>query len=421
MTLHLKPSRLVQETMVAPLGEESTLLFRPNPDTDITALTLVFPMGSREEPPELAGLSTLALQMLSRGTKRLNDFELAVAFESLGATFGTDAQKDRATITVQALADQWNPMLALVREVLTEPSFPLEDFETEKEILIKEIREDNDSPNTAAHRLFRESLFGGHPYAHSSQGTEESVARITHDHVRDWYFSRIGGLRMSIAVVGNLDEDQVFDGLAETLESLPEPDDFDLREGIPLQPLDTGLREVWEEREMESECLVFGFPVPGFRSDSFFSWKVLDSIVGGSMDSRLFSEVREKRGLVYQIGSSYPPLEWQSCFAISLVTTQANHGEVLECIHREVDRLKTTLPEGDELDRAKTYLKGTFLMAQERVADQAHLLARYHSLGLGVEFIDEYPRGIDQVRAEDIRSAAEAELKTPLIAGVGRK
>ena len=137
------------------------------------------------------------------------------------------------------------------------------------------------------------------------------------------------------------------------------------------------------------------------------------------MDSRLFYEFREKRGLVYQIGSSLPPLEWQSYFVIYLTSTPENHREILDCLQAEIDRLRETIPEPDEVERARTFLKGTFLMSQERNADQAHLLARYHSLDLGIDYIDRYPRMLDEVAPQDLQKAAQEYLKDPLLAVVG--
>ncbi len=411
-------SPLIGETQILSLPKGASLLFRPNTVNDIATLVLVFPMGSREEPPDMAGLTTLALRMISRGTRTKNDFEVAVALESIGASFSTDVQKDRATVTIHTTGAYWQETMDIVREILTEPSFPEEDFEIEREILIKEIREDLDSPYATAYRLFQRTLFAGHPYGHPGGGTEDSVASLKLEAVKDSYFSRFGGFPLSFGVVGNLDMNQVRDGLANLVEDLPRGDTVTLQTARPVATRESA-NEVYERRATGSECMVYGFPTPGLHDERYPAWKVLDSIVGGSMDSRLFTEIREKEGLVYQIGSSYPPLEWQGFFGISLMSTRQNHDKILFHLEKEIDRLKDTLPDPDELERAKTYLKGTFMMSQERCADQAHLLARYHSLGLGVSFIDQYPSLLDAVTAEDIQSIAREHLHHPVLAIVG--
>lgn len=412
------PSRLIQETSILPLPRGASLLFRPNSINDIASFAMVFPMGSREEPPGKAGLTTLALRMLSRGTRTKNDFEVAVALESIGASFSTDVQKDRATVTVHTTGAFWRETLDIVREMLTEPSFPDEDFEIEREILIKEIREDLDSPYTSAYRLFQRTLFHDHPYGHPGSGTEETAAALDLEMVKESYFSRFGGFPLSIGVVGNLDRNQVQDELSSLVEGLPQGDAVVLQSARSLTARDSA-HEVYERRTTEAECMVYGFPTPGLHDKGYPVWKVLDSIVGGSMDSRLFTEIREKEGLVYQIGSSFPPLEWQGFFGISLMSTRQNHDKILFHLEKEINRLKETLPDPDELQRAKTYLQGTFLMSQERCSDQAHLLARYHSLGLGIDFIERYPSMLDSVTAMDIQSVAKEHLHHPVLAIVG--
>jgi predicted Zn-dependent peptidase len=411
------PSRLVSETRLCALTENADLLIRSTRSNDIVALTLLLPMGSREEVSSQAGIGTLALGMLSRGTQRKTDYELAVALESIGASFSTDVQKDRASISMQTTRPQLQRSLDLLEEILLEPTFPREEFEVEKAIQIQEIREDLDSPFTAAYRLFQETFFKDHPYARHASGSEETVGRLTHGIVRADFEKRFGCGPLVFAVVGNAELDEVRPSLTRIAERIAK--------GAPAArepiggPCNGKVDSVYRKRTTESESVIYGFPAPGVLDDSYPTWKVLDSIMGGSMDSRLFDEIREKRGLVYQIGSTYPPLEWGSVFIVSLVSTVQNHDEVLECLDREIDRLKTTLADPDEIGRAKTYLQGTFLMSQEKNRDQTYLLARTHSLGLGVDYIDRYPQLLDEVTPESIRQAARGFLIHPTIAIVG--
>lgn len=418
MTPSKVPSRLVAETQTYSLPGDSTLLIRPTTTNDILAVSFVLPMGSREEPEELAGLTTLGLRMLTRGTRNRSDFDIAVALESLGASFSTDVQKDRTTLTIQTTGSRWKETFRIIRELLTESIFPEEAFEIEKEILIKEIREDLDSPFTAASRLFQGTFFHGHPYSHPGQGSEETVQKLTLEQAKSSILDRLGGVPVSIGAVGAIEPEVMLESMVDLVSALPNTHPVQLNTPRKLAPR-TCQVEVCEQRSTEAECMIYGFPAPHLHEPNYAVWRVLDSIVGGSMDSRLFQEVREKQGLVYQIGSSYPPMEWQGCFSISLMSTRQNHQKVLDSLDREIQRLKSEIPDGDEVDRARTYLKGTFLMSQERCSDQAFLLARYHSLGLGIEFIDKYPVLLDEVTPEDIRANADAYLNHPVLAIVG--
>lgn len=418
MSLPLIESRLVQEARITKPSPGVSLILRPTDANEIAAVEIVLPMGGREEPPEQAGVGSLALRMLTRGTKSKSDYEIAVGFESLGASFSAEVQKDRAVLSVQTTLHRFEETLQLVREVLTEPTFPAEFFEVEKEILRKEILEDLDSPYYAASKLFQASVFGDHPYAFPNTGTLETVESLTRDRTLEFFHERFGRGPVSIGVVGNLGEDRVsasLEGFYEVLgvqeASSPSPP--------PTPSTSDNEGEVYEERSIDSECMFYGFPVPGMHSPEYATLKVIDSILGGSMDSRLFSEVREKQGLVYQIGSSYPGLEWGSYFAVSLITTAPNHHKVLETLAREIEKISSTLPDEEEVERAKTYLKGTYLMSQEKNSDQALLLARCHSLGLGIDYVNRYPRMIDSVTPEAVVEVCGRFFQNPTLAIVG--
>jgi predicted Zn-dependent peptidase len=250
-------------------------------------------------------------------------------------------------------------------------------------------------------------------------GTCKTVASLTHERVRSFFDARFGRGNTTVGVVGNVSAEELKGPMERVIEKYL----YDTLPDSPAPPsvvrAPAAAKEVYQTRSTEAECIVYGFPAPGFREPEYGVIKVLDSIVGGSMDSRLFSEIREKQGLVYQIGSSYPALEWQGMFAVSLVSTRTNHDRILESLAKEIDRLKETLAEEDEIERAKTYLRGTFLMSMERNSDQALLLAKYHSLGLGIDFINRYPAMIEKVTAESIQRVAREYFTQPTLAIVG--
>jgi len=410
-------SRLVQEASRIQVADRVDILLRPSDANAIVAVEIILPMGSREESPDQAGITTLALRMLTRGTKRKSDAEIATDLESIGASFTTNVQKDRAAIGIQTTLPQLSRTFDLVEELLTESCFPAEPFEIEKAILSQEIREELDSPPNAAGRLFQRTLFDGHPYGHPGTGTPETVESLSRDRVKNYFESRFGRGKASVGVVGKVDREEIGNRLEKVLEFYGTGESPETRTAppAPVRPPDS-VKQVYETRATEAECIVYGYPAPNLHDPDYMAVRVLNSILGGSMDSRLFSEIREKQGLVYQIGSSFPALEWQGMFAITLISTRQNHDRVLEGLAKEIHRAGTTTPSADELKRAITYLQGTFLMSQERNADQATLMARYHSLGLGIEFIEEYPGMLEKVTPRQVQEVAQRYLLEPTIA-----
>ena len=171
-------------------------------------------------------------------------------------------------------------------------------------------------------------------------------------------------------------------------------------------------------RESHAAWLVIGYPAPHIRSEDFAVMEVLDSIMGGSMNSRLFVELRDKQGLAYQIGSSYIPRTGPSFFAAFLGTEPEKFNRAKLAILKEVEKFKTELVEEEELKRAKTYICGTFIMKQESNAGQASMLAQYELEGLGHDYVDRYPEEIRKVRREDILRAAQEYFKNWTLSAV---
>ncbi len=410
---------MVQDTLISEPSSGVTLLSRQTDANEIVAIEIVIPMGGREEAAETAGIGTVAFRMLTRGTRNKSDYEIAVGFESLGASFSTDIQKDRAVLSVQTTVGQFEETLRLVEEVITEPIFPEEFFDIEKEILRKEILEDLDSPYYAAIRLFQSTLFGNHPYAKPNAGTLETVSALTRQKTLSHFEENFIRGPVSVGVVGNVTPDRIQEALGGIFQHLGNDTGNPPESTRGLEAGSPAMAEAYEKRSIDSECMVIGYPVPGLHDPAFASLKVIDSVMGGSMDSRLFTEVREKQGLVYQIGSSFPGLEWGSFFAISLIATLQNHDKVLETLSREIERIRTDRAAEEEVERAKTYLMGTYLMSQEKNSDQALMLARYHSLGLGIEYIDRYPRMISEVTPDSMLEVCRQYFRSQTVAIVG--
>jgi predicted Zn-dependent peptidase len=177
-----------------------------------------------------------------------------------------------------------------------------------------------------------------------------------------------------------------------------------------LMPLPVEPSSYHFERVSEAEWLVMGYLAPPIASKDYAAMKVLDSIMGGSMNSRLFTELRDKKGLAYQVGSMYPSRLGPSIFATYIGASPENHDGVVAGILEEVERIKNEPVPEEELERAKTYIKGTFIMSQESNMGQASLYGTYEMLGVGYQFVDQYPALIGEVTAEKVQQAARAYL-----------
>ena len=177
---------------------------------------------------------------------------------------------------------------------------------------------------------------------------------------------------------------------------------------IPREPVYPGIHE--EFRSGEAEWIISGVFGPAFTSEDFIPFRVLDSVLGGSMDSRLFTELRERRGLAYQVGSQYSAHLGCGVYALYAVSTPSNREEILRLLNVECERLQQEPVSDDELERAKQYLIGRHIMGMESNAGRAATLGTYELSGFGAEAVADYPRRLAEVAASHVREAAQRYL-----------
>ncbi|HID11435.1 MAG TPA: insulinase family protein [Candidatus Latescibacteria bacterium] len=233
--------------------------------------------------------------------------------------------------------------------------------------------------------------------------------------VVDWYRKFHVPNNMVLAAVGNFPEGEFSEMVRETLGSLPQGPLPDPAAGEP--PVRAEPEEAFERRESQAVWVALGYPAPPLTDRGYAAMEVLDAILGGSMDSRLFVSVRDTRGLAYQVGSSYIAMGSPSLFLVYLGTRPEQFEEAKAVALGEVERMAEEPVLEEELRAAKTFLKGTFLMSQERNIDQAALLARFELMGLGYGFVEEYPELIEAVTREEVQRAAREYLAGPYVLG----
>lgn len=391
------------------------VLTKSSEANDIVAVEVLLRMGPLYEKDDEAGLSEVTQRLLLKGTESRTAEELAEEIESLGAKLSSGAFREYGYISLLATKDRWNEALELLFDVMLHPAFPEDEVENEKQMALKRIKARRDRLLTRAMDLMREAFYGPHPYHKPVFGYPETVSKFSREEVVGWYRKFYIPNNMVIAAVGNFPSEKFLEEVEDNLADLPEGP---LPEHAPGQVprLEQSL-ETLEPRESMTVWAAFGYPAPPVSARDFAALEVLDAVLGGAMDSRLFASVRDGKGLAYQIGSSYVAMEGPSLFLIYLGTRPEQFEEAKEVVLEEVGRMAEEPVQEEELEAAKTYIKGTFLMSQERNVDQASLLARYELAGLGYRFVEVYPELIDAVTAEDVLRAARTYLSGPYVLG----
>ncbi len=384
--------------------------------SDIIALQVLIKGPKLLEQEHNTGISALAASVWPKGTENMSAREIATAFDSMGARFGVSVQPDFTAFSLMTVSSGFTEAFELFFEVLSSPSFPGDEVEREKSQQKSALRRRQDNLFEFAYGAFREIFYPGHRYGFPSLGTEDSIGRISRADIKEYFQNLMLPENMVIAAAGSFDKEEMkallsgsfsgFDGKSPGPASAP-------REAV------SGPMEARINIDSHSAWLIAGFPAPDALSEDYAAMKVLNSALGSGMSSRLFVEIREKRGLAYSVGSFYPTRTGPSHLAVYAVLEANLIESARESIMGQIEDLKTSELSADEILRAKNSLRGGHLLGQETLSARAWNLAWFELIGRGFEYTFEYLDEIDRVTAGDVKQAALKYLDNPAVVLVG--
>jgi len=278
------------------------------------------------------------------------------------------------------------------------PAFSQEDVEREKKVVTEEIKMVEDTPDDLVHELFTEGFWRNHPLGRPILGTKDTVESFSADGLRSYFSTAYSSPNLIVAAAGNIEHDQVRDLVARSFEGLP-----GVNEPLADQPPRVVPHVLIRNKELEQSHVCLG--MNGYQQDheDRYASYVLNTVLGGSMSSRLFQNVREKRGLAYAVFSGL--IAYRDAGSVTVYAGCANDavGELIDVVIVELRRLKTeTLPDS-ELRRAKDHLKGSLMLSLESTSSRMSQLARqeiYFDRQFG---LDETLEGVERVSGDDVR------------------
>ncbi len=397
------------------LNNGLTLLVVPNPTVDIVSARFFIRSGSREETKP--GLAHLVSSVLTKGTRRRSSMELAHAVESMGAMLGVDSSSDYMQISLKCLSEDFETLIALAAELLQEAIFPEDQFELERKVTLQAIRSQQERPFTVAYNQFRSLLYGAHPYAFTELGTETSVPSLTVDDLKTFYQTYFRANNALAVVVGPI--------TPEAAQTLVERylGDWTPSEAVPVRPLIEHLsfqpQVLREEQATQQSTVLVGYAAAPVGSADFPALKLISTYLGSGLSSRLFTELREKRGLAYEVSAFYPTRVDLSHFAAYIGTAPENTETCVVSLRAEVERLIEVLLTDRELQTAKNKLIGQYALGKQTNSQVSQLLGWYEALGVGADFDTEYLRVVEQLEAEDLRQIAARTFRDPIVSIVG--
>ncbi|HEY1911306.1 MAG TPA: pitrilysin family protein [Vicinamibacterales bacterium] len=357
--------------------------------------------GSRHESAERSGIAHFVEHMLFKGTGSRSAEDIAQQIDSIGGQLDAFTAKEYASYYIKVLDEHLPLAIDILSDIVRNPAFTPDDIEREKKVVLEEIKMVEDTPDDLVHELFTQGFWENHPLGRPILGTKETVESFDADLLRRYFRGVYTADNLIVAAVGNLEHDRVRELVAEKFGSLigaGEP----AADHAPAVVPNVLIRN--KELEQSHVCLGVG-SYPQDHDDRYSSY-VLNTLLGGSMSSRLFQNVREKRGLAYAVFSGLSAYRDAGAFTIYAGCANDAVDEVVDLCVEELRGVKNTEVSASELQRSKDHLKGSLMLSLENTASRMSHLARqeiYFDKQFG---LDETLQGIEKVTAADVQRVA---------------
>ncbi|MBN1516125.1 insulinase family protein [Candidatus Sumerlaeota bacterium] len=388
----------------------------PNSSNQVLAIKGFLDIGLMLEPAEQSGLSNLTHQLLLKGTQTRSAEEISEAIESVGGSIGVSVQHDYSEIAVIATIDQAELSLELIADCLFRPAFPAEQLDKERQFVLSRIRIAEDQPPTFALKQFNKEIYPGHSYGRPVLGEPETLLQLTREDVKQFHRQYYQPARLTLVAMGDFEAG----GFGRKVEQYFGEFSNDPGRTIKVSKSFSQRYSMKQfDRDVEQQFICYGFPVCAANNPDIPALRVATAILGEGMSSRMFTELRDKQGLAYQVGGRLS-LRREAANVIFYIGTQPqNSMRAVNGISSEIDRLQEEQASDAEMERAKNYIIGKFQIAHQTNMACVSILGSYDQLGLGAAYDQLFEEDIRRVTAQDVQAAARQYFKTPVIVQVG--
>jgi predicted Zn-dependent peptidase len=375
--------------------------------------------GSAMESDTQAGMSHMLEHMLFRGTERYRSHEIDEIFDAMGAEINAGTDRESTSLYTRVLDRHLERALDVAAEMVWRPRF--ESLQAEREVVLEEIAMYEDDPQDRVFDLLGQAVFGSHPLGRPVIGTVEVVGTLTREQLRAFHDARYAPARTVIAAAGSVDHDALVAMASERgpLRAAQRARERELADAPDEPVFERSVRFLRKDTEQYHVCL--GGRGISRYDERRFALRVLEGVLGATSSSRLFQEVRERRGLAYAVYSFSSQYAATGEVGLYVGTRPDNLGEALVTIARELERLLEDPASPEELHRSRENLKGRVALSLESTSARMSRLGSALLGGVPILSVDEIVDRIDAVTLEDLRELAR-ELFTPerlSAAGVG--
>lgn len=370
------------------------------PHLETAALGIWVKAGARDELAEENGIAHFLEHMAFKGTPRRSARAIAEEIESAGGEINAATGMETTTYYARVLKQDWPLALDILADIFTAPELDAEEMERERDVILQEIAAAHDQPDDLVFDLAQAASFGEHPLGRSILGTSELVGGVTRQQILDWRNRNYWGARIVVAAAGNI-EHKAFAAEAERLLGQIAEGSGPQRETPCFLPT-----ACTAEKPLDQAHVVLSFEAPSYRHPDIYVLQVLSNILGGGMSSRLFQEVREKRGLCYSVFSFGSAFEDAGQVGVYAATSPEHSNELLDLTSEVMLSVTRDVTEA-EVARAKSQLKASLVMNLESASARADQIARQFLAFGEVPPISALTERIEAVTAEQVRALAE--------------
>jgi predicted Zn-dependent peptidase len=374
--------------------------------------------GSGFEDEQRAGLSHLLEHMLFRGTDRYGSLEIDQIFDGMGAEINAGTGKETTSVYSRVLDVHLERAFDVMTDMVWRPRITDEDLAQEREIVLEEIAMYEDDPQDRVFDVLGEAVFGDHPLGRAIIGRRDVVAGTPAGDLRSFHAARYGARNVVVAAAGSVDHDRIVELVRQTAGEPRASGHAPAPLAVPGDPV---ARRRFFAKETEQYHVALGAPGIARDDERRFALRVLDGVLGGTSSSRLFQEVREKRGLAYSVYSFTSSYAGTGQIGLYLGTRPDNVEVAMKVVADELERLLADGITADELQRSKENVKGRVVLSLESTTSRMNRLGSSVLAELPVLTVDEVVERIDAVTLDDVAELAR-ELYDPArlsAAGIG--
>jgi predicted Zn-dependent peptidase len=384
------------------LGNGMQVVTEAMPDAHSVTIGFWVDAGSRDETPVEAGASHFLEHLLFKGTEERSAHSIAEDIEAVGGDMNAFTTKEYTAFYTRLIDEDLELGLDILSDIMWAPAFRPDEIDAERQVILEEINMHEDEPSDLVHELLHEALYPGHPLGREVLGERSTITAMTRDQIANYFRTRYKPPSIVVAAAGNLDHDSLVAGIER--RCVTEPGTAPTRERPALAPVSP---LIVQHRSTEQAHIVVGMRSIDRHDDDRFALSVLNQILGGGMSSRLFQEIREKRGLVYSVFSYRAAYLESGVLAVYAGTAPGRAQEVLALIDEELDKLASGPITDRELAVAKGHIKGSLALSLEDSAGRMNRIGRGHLIHGEVLSYTEIVARTEAVTHDDLRRVAD--------------